>query len=152
MSPSTRFAECHPAERHCAFGLCARCWGKRRNQDPAYRARKQAWVEMNKGIIHEKRRWSALLVKYGITKDQFLGMLKRQDGVCAICKSKSESLPGKPLAVDHNHTTRKVRGLLCNECNVLIASLEHNVDLIPRIIEYLAHHKSSAIKTDSVSP
>ena len=42
-------------------------------------------------------------------------MLEKQGGVCAICKKTCSS--GKSLAIDHDHDTDEVRGLLCGKCN-----------------------------------
>ena len=42
-------------------------------------------------------------------------MLEKQGGVCAICKNKCST--GRALAIDHDHETKKVRGLLCGKCN-----------------------------------
>ena len=52
---------------------------------------------------------------FGISLEQYNEMLKKQGSVCAICKEKCKS--GKNLAVDHCHTTGKIRGLLCSNCN-----------------------------------
>jgi len=48
--------------------------------------------------------------KYGITPAQYYEMLRRQGSVCALC-----GLPpkAKPLEIDHDHKTGRVRGLLC---------------------------------------
>lgn len=51
---------------------------------------------------------------YGITGDEYEALLRRQGGKCAICRARPRS---KRLAVDHNHTTGAVRGLLCSRCN-----------------------------------
>lgn len=51
---------------------------------------------------------------YGITGDDYEALLKRQGGKCAICRARPKS---KRLAVDHNHATGAVRGLLCSRCN-----------------------------------
>jgi len=42
-------------------------------------------------------------------------MLGKQDGLCAICRKTCSS--GKALAIDHDHKTGVVRGLLCGKCN-----------------------------------
>jgi hypothetical protein len=51
---------------------------------------------------------------YGLTADDYDELLARQGGRCAICRAKPKS---KRLAVDHDHKTGTVRGLLCSRCN-----------------------------------
>jgi hypothetical protein len=51
---------------------------------------------------------------YGITSDDYATLLKAQGGKCAICRARPKS---KRLAVDHDHRTGAVRGLLCSRCN-----------------------------------
>lgn len=51
---------------------------------------------------------------YGLGGDDYDGLLERQGGRCAICRARPRS---KRLAVDHNHATGAVRGLLCSRCN-----------------------------------
>jgi hypothetical protein len=49
-------------------------------------------------------------------------MLARQDARCAICRR--ECGTGRALAVDHDHATGRVRGLLCFRCNTALARYE----------------------------
>ncbi|QDP45537.1 endonuclease VII [Microbacterium phage FuzzBuster] len=51
---------------------------------------------------------------YGLTPEQYDELLKRQGGKCAICRAKPKT---KRLAVDHDHKTGAVLGLLCSRCN-----------------------------------
>ena len=44
---------------------------------------------------------------------------------------------GRRLAVDHNHTTGKVRGLLCSNCNTLLGKAKDNVNILQAAIDYL---------------
>ena len=61
------------------------------------------------------RSHGAMVAKtYGLTAEQYDDLLKRQGGKCAICRNKPKS---KRLAVDHDHGTGAVRGLLCSRCN-----------------------------------
>lgn len=68
---------------------------------------------------------------YGITIDDYNNMIDSQNGVCLICNK-----PNK-LVIDHNHTTGKVRGLLCHYCNLGIGYFKDNTDNLNRAIEYL---------------
>jgi hypothetical protein len=51
---------------------------------------------------------------YGLTAEGYDDLLARQGGKCAICRGRPKS---KRLAVDHDHKTGAVRGLLCSRCN-----------------------------------
>lgn len=61
--------------------------------------------------------------EYGIGQVQYDALLEAQGGVCAICSENREL-----LAVDHDHTTGEVRGLLCNPCNRGIGLLKDDPD------------------------
>lgn len=63
-------------------------------------------------------------------------MLKTQGGRCAICPKKV-SLDGKALSVDHCHTSGKIRGLLCSECNRGIGYFTDNPELLEAAAAYL---------------
>lgn len=68
-------------------------------------------------------------------------MLEAQEGVCAIC-GKPETKPNaKYLAVDHNHETGVIRGLLCNNCNRALGLLGDNVETLQNAINYLLKHE-----------
>ena len=71
---------------------------------------------------------------YNIDIAHYNNLLKKQDGRCAICFD----LPtNRRLAVDHNHTTGKVRGLLCSKCNFAIGLLCESKELFERALKYL---------------
>lgn len=55
-----------------------------------------------------------LKADFGITPEAYQMLLDFQGGLCAICRRPSRV---RRLAVDHDHITGKVRGLLCRHCN-----------------------------------
>ena len=65
---------------------------------------------------------------FGISQEEYTTLLLSQGGKCAICgKENSGSIRNgkyRRMFVDHNHTTGKVRGLLCSKCNFAIGWLE----------------------------
>ena len=69
-----------------------------------------------------------LFRKFGITPEQYEVMSTKQKGVCALCKKLPH--PKRRLAVDHNHETGKVRGLLCDFCNRHLGLIEARFNLI----------------------
>lgn len=77
------------------------------------------------------------LKKYGLTPEQYDEMNGKQNGLCAIC-SKPEITKSKVrLAVDHDHKTGYVRGLLCNTCNTALGKFYDNIELLKSAIWYL---------------
>jgi Recombination endonuclease VII len=72
---------------------------------------------------------------YGITPEQKADMLVAQGNVCAICKTDD---PGKRgWVVDHCHTTRKVRGVLCANCNCGLGHFRDDKAALASAIAYL---------------
>ena len=57
-------------------------------------------------------------------------------GRCAICGRHQSELSRK-FAVDHDHKTGKIRGLLCARCNYIVGAVESNGDIIPMAKQYL---------------
>ena len=85
-----------------------------------------------------KKREEDMKGKYGMTLDDYDRMLKSQNNKCAICNNTSTGRKGtKYFAVDHCHTSRKVRGLLCHSCNVAIGYMKDDVELLDKAIDYL---------------
>jgi len=74
--------------------------------------------------------------KFGVSADEYNDMLASQGGGCAICGLKCRS--GKRLAIDHDHKTGMVRGLLCMCCNTAIGHLNDDKALLQRAIDYLS--------------
>ena len=87
----------------------------------------------------QKRRY--LMSSYGLTKDEFDAMLKKQNNCCAICGSSDWGKPSP--SIDHCHTTGKVRGLLCNNCNRGLGLLKDSTEVIKNAIKYLRRTRSS---------
>ena len=72
---------------------------------------------------------------YGLTPEQVQQMLEAQGGVCVICHKLCKS--GNRLAIDHCHTTQKVRGMLCGNCNRGLGSYLDSPELLRRAALYL---------------
>lgn len=87
----------------------ARIWNK--NNQEKRRASYSRFVESNPS----KPREYYLRANYNMSTVEYESLLAHQNGVCAMCGK--ECSTGKRLAVDHDHTTGAVRGLLCTLCN-----------------------------------
>lgn len=82
----------------------------------------------------------------GCTKEKYELLILTQENKCAICnkeETKKSRTPGKicRLAIDHNHDTLKIRGLLCHECNTGLGKFKDSKDLLLKAIEYLKKHE-----------
>lgn len=86
----------------------------------------------------ERARERNLLRRYGITIKQYDELLKKQDGNCGLC-GRHESEFKTRLAVDHNHVSGEIRGLLCNYCNHRVVGRHRDPDLVRRLYEYLTN-------------
>ena len=83
---------------------------------------------------------SMMQKNYGITLADYDRMVEKQDGKCAICESTEPRSNGARFAIDHDHKTGKVRGLLCGLCNTAIGKFKDDVALLQSAIEYLRDH------------
>jgi hypothetical protein len=88
----------------------------------------------------------ALKRNFNLSINDYNTMMQEQKGVCAICKrtetlKKTNRTSVRRLSVDHDHKTGKVRGLLCNRCNVILGKIEDNTILLNTMIKYLQNNK-----------
>lgn len=88
------------------------------------------------------RIWAAKLKReYGLTENEYWNMFRSQEGRCAICPH--APAPGEEkLAVDHDHVTGAVRGLLCRPCNSGIGMLGDSYERVNKAAEYLAESRA----------
>lgn len=114
-----------PGESRKAFH--ARKWQSRRERFPEY-----------EGHRSMKR-------KYGVTPEQFQEMHREQNGLCFICHEPETRISPKThapqaLAIDHCHTTNRVRKLLCSRCNTTIGKVNESPELLEAMLTYLRLH------------
>jgi len=94
------------------------------------------WIKNNQERYDKVRRKHEVMRLYGLTEEQYYGMIEDQENKCFIC-GKSEK---RSLSVDHNHSNRKVRKLLCSGCNHAIGIIEKGYDNLISLLKYLAEH------------
>ncbi|MFD3999808.1 endonuclease VII domain-containing protein [Streptomyces rubiginosohelvolus] len=116
--------EFHRSDRGGRFRKCRSCRA----------ATRKAWRETyrDKQSVYRRR---FKLSRYGLTESEYDFMLAAQGGVCAMCGETCVS--GRQLAVDHDHATGVVRGLLCVKCNRQLGIFEV---LRPAAEEYLSDY------------
>jgi len=82
----------------------------------------------------EKKRDLYLRRTYSITLTEYRAILEAQEGRCCICQ---KELTGISNAVDHNHKTGIVRGILCAYCNHWNLGRHTDWELVQRMADYL---------------
>jgi hypothetical protein len=90
----------------------------------------------------EAQRKSNLKSKYGLSPEEYDNKLANQNHKCAIC-GLDETENKKKLAVDHDHSTGKVRDLLCINCNTGLGMFKENIDNLATAIKYLNKHREN---------
>lgn len=97
------------------------------------------WVENNPDTVREYRandKWTLKkrCSRHGITPEEFWSIYEEQDGTCPIC---DKAIKAEKSAIDHNHETGEVRGILCKNCNRALGMLGDNPDNMARAEAYL---------------
>jgi len=130
---------------------------QQRNVARAYYARpdqiekrklRNALPEIKAAIQEAKRKWrnapgnileienKRLFREYGITLVEYNQLFESQVGCCAICRTHQLEFQNR-LAVDHCHSTGKVRGLLCRPCNMALGLLKEDSAIILAAAQYV---------------
>jgi hypothetical protein len=116
-------------------GVCSYC-------KPCDKMRKnrlrRKWVKTGNEGYKRARRNNKLMSRYGITQDTYEAMVISQGGLCKICNIE----PEKGLVVDHCHSIGAknpdaIRGLLCNDCNMMLGSSKDSTLTLHNAIDYL---------------
>jgi hypothetical protein len=114
---------------------------------PGSAAYHRAWNAKFPGKVAEKSRRYRLanpglrkyehLKRYGLTREQYEAMAEAQGNRCAICGTADPGKGRSLWSVDHCHSTKRVRGLLCAHCNAGLGSFRDDDRLVRRALEYL---------------
>lgn len=124
--------------RNRPHSRCKRCWDEKTRE----------WIvkhpERRREIfVRSSRRTS--ITKTGMGVAEYERRWVEQSGKCAICeKPETKMNYGKVcrLAVDHDHRTGKLRGLLCGKCNAILGMADDDADVLERSLAYLLHHRT----------
>lgn len=90
----------------------------------------------SQSVMTNKAREYRLMRTYGITLEQYDELLQRQDDKCAVCLRHKDEFTTN-LAVDHDHVSGEIRGLLCSYCNHRLVGRHRDSSLLHRIADYL---------------
>jgi hypothetical protein len=116
---------------------CARCQTEKESKVFAPNKRNKdgldSWCRPCVLVAHRQ-------LKYGASQEWAQKTLGTQGGSCAICGN-TPAPEDKSLCVDHDHVTKKLRGLLCDSCNRGIGLLKDSTETLQKAIDYLNKHK-----------
>jgi hypothetical protein len=115
------------------------------------------WHSQNKEYANAyRRRWAAenpekaeaqrqrkRLRRYGLTIEQYDDIVCRQNNRCGVCRCSLAEIESKRIHIDHCHVTGRVRGVLCEQCNLGIGKFKENAEALARAAEYLQSGGSS---------
>jgi len=121
-------------------------WGNKQSPDGLQAACKKCnaknannWRVRNREKSQLHRLKSLLKRKFSMTVEQYTKMAEDQNWACAVCRQPEKvKCLGTPriLAVDHDHTNNKVRGLLCTRCNTALGLMQENPSTIESLRRY----------------
>lgn len=112
---------------------------KRAYNKARYEANKEAILDQQKEFYKnnkDEKRKNNYKAQYGIILEDYNEMFVNQNGCCKIC-GRHQSEFKKTLCVDHCHTTGKVRGLLCSNCNIVLGQAKDDIEILKSAIKYL---------------
>ena len=160
MKPCIKCGAVERSRRNGKCKPCVRAYTKQYRADnpEKVRSRKRKWVAENQEKVkaynkqyqcenrdkikarskkyYENNYARYLARKYGIAPEEHALLFAKQEGCCAICGS-ARCSSGNRFAVDHDHQTGEVRGLLCKRCNMVIGIFEDSAELLQAAGEYL---------------
>ncbi len=110
--------------------------------------RMRDWIAKKRIEDPDYEQESSLRKQFKIGVKEYRDMFNKQNGVCAICGEKEKALAvgakrPRRLAVDHCHSTDKIRGLLCNYCNRGLGCFKDNIKNLETAINYLKTNKEN---------
>ena len=104
-------------------------------QDPEY-------AQMIKRRQSAKWRRHSLKRYHGLTVATYDRLLAAPNGRCAVCATDKPMGQGRRFHVDHDHQTRKIRGLLCHHCNTGLGAFRDDPALLAKAIAYVAMNQT----------
>lgn len=88
-------------------------------------------------ITMNTNKYKNLWHRYKLTKNQYDSLLESQGHCCLTCGTHESKAMKGMLFVDHNHKTKRIRGLLCNKCNLILAHCNEDISILENISEYI---------------
>jgi len=133
----------HPTGKYGRRPRCKECVRKENHErylerlaenPDYYKVKSRTWASR---CYESYRKWD-LKKKFGISEEDYIRILTSQNGVCGLCGQPMDE--GKKLAVDHDHNTGEIRGILHNRCNMAIGLLLESPEICRKAAVYLEKH------------
>jgi len=127
----------NPISRAQRHRYCLSCMNEHRR---SYRLRPSA--KASEIATHRRR-------SYGVEPEEYERMVAAQRNLCAVCRNPETATRRgavKTLAVDHDHATGRVRGLLCGRCNTALGLLKDDHVTVASLFRYLTVPTSSSVE------
>jgi len=116
-----------------------KCRETKRNTTKKRKAKNpELFLEKKRMEGKRNQKWTYIKRKYGLTKEEYFNLIESQNNRCKICNN---ILEGRDTHVDHCHTTGRVRGILCFNCNVGLGNFKDSIQFLYNAIHYLEQNK-----------
>jgi hypothetical protein len=144
-----KWREAHPDNLKRYHENC-RDSGKRAAYDASHKGRISELnkIRYRKNPHHFKNK--RLKQEYGVTWEWYKAQLDMQGGCCAVCGA-DPTCQKKMFAVDHDHQTGQVRGIICSRCNVVLDRFDKVPDFAAKAEAYLGQYRGSLNETQNNS-
>lgn len=113
-----------PIHSDWLYPICVQC---KREKDLTRREAPERRMEVREANLRKR---------FGISLSDYEEIVSLQGGGCAICGD-ARGADTASLAVDHDHSSGEVRGILCKICNAALGKFKDSRDLLDRAIEYI---------------
>lgn len=141
------------SNRHKYVEVVCDCGTKKTYRDDKVFANKYKSCGCKWEYTGKVRSWQHIKKTYNITEEEYMSLLVEQNNSCKICgHNGSNSVKSEWLFVDHCHETGKVRGLLCNKCNLALGAFNDDTDRLKAAIVYLEQYQSQSELAQSSPP
>ena len=141
---SSKDDACFYKSRTLPMGLrsaCKACERGRERNLAKDRANNAKWFSENK----TKRRNSTRTKKYGVSPESIEFTFNSQGRRCAICETEEPGGRFNVWNVDHDHATKRFRGVVCYRCNQLLGYARDSIEILTEAISYLRGGKNVVI-------
>ena len=138
----------HVVERSTSGHSCVQCQRERRKTSRRENPEKEKKYNENQKTRmrdlyknsedhRNKVRNDSFQRHYGLSIEEYEALVKKQKGKCQVCGVHESEQKKKRLAVDHSHKTKEIRGLLCQDCNLMLGQFEDDPLLLNAACKYL---------------